>query len=654
MNTHHQLSDEQQSHATGTGEMTAYAELIQHRASELYKVSYALTREHVGAEQLLRHTIAAVWYECRKNKDQEIDVPLLLVQTLLIQDKQRQGRSRQNLSSMEVTSMGATSIGSRVADENPSESLPVKQMISQQSKQIEQAINRMPTSVRQVFLLTYLAEKDSSEIATYIGKREKIVTQRLQQAMTILAKEIGENSEDMLRSLLRKHFEGEREILLLNLAERKWESAVLQGLQDAREGEKPPTRTTNIVGWSISGVIAVLAVMLFVFNPWAPEKIHEALNREGTLVVPDLSYMMETGEENNLIKEKIDDGDYVELGQVMETDNGVRLILDAAMNYGREKLFWYTLEKGELQHIPFISRGEIMDASETDLIGNLQGTRNLTSESDSSLKGMMLLTKNDSSLLKSTEGALIKFVIETQEDQRNRTYSLSTPYPKLPEEEAKHVILRDSFTVEGQSFELTELIMTTEYTQVRLKPDPENRYSIDSIDSIVLETGTDDNRRGYGTFELGVDYLLFPSIYYEEFDHLQLSMEETLANVDPVLVIDTDKGKIVSSPKDSADITTELSIDQSTIEDGYFTVNFPNWKETDFHVSNQYEDAAGSSYFVQDNEYSVEDRTTSLKLNDFSHVQPLTFHLTSYSDTTENNSMRISIPLIGSTDNVKE
>ncbi|WP_213532996.1 sigma-70 family RNA polymerase sigma factor [Paenibacillus sp. J45TS6] len=658
MNTHHQLPDEQQYPATGTREKSAYDELIQHRAPELYIVSYALTREHIRAEQLLQDTIAAVWYECRKNKDQEIDVPLLFMQTLIIQDKKRQGKSRQNLSSIEATSVEGTSMGEifmepKDADENPSESLPVKQMISQQTKQIEQAINRMPASVRQVFLLTYLAEKDSSEMATYIGKTEKLVTRYLQQAMTILAKETRENSEDILSSLLWKHFEEERETLRLNLAEKKWESAVQQGLQDAREGKKPLRRTRNIVSWSISGVITVLAVMLFVFNPWAPEKVHEALNREGTLVVPDLSFMMETGEEDNIIKEKIDDGDYVELGQVMETDNGVRLILDAAMNFGREKLFWYTLEKGELQHIPYIT-GEIRDASETDLIGNLQGTRNLTSESDSSLKGMMLFTKNDSSLLKSTEGAIMKFVVETQEDQRNRNYSLSTPYPKLPEEEAKHVMLYDSFTVEGQSFELTELIMTTEYTQVRLKPDPENRYSIDSIDSIVLETGTDDNRRGYGTFEMGVDYLLFPSIYYEEFDHLQISMEDTLVNLDPVLVVNTDNGKIISSPKDSADVTTELSIDHSAIEDGYFTVHFPNWKETDFHVSNQYEDAAGSSYFVQDNEYSVEDRTTSLKLNDFRHVQPLTFHLTSYSDTTENNSMRISIPLIDSTNNVKE
>ncbi|WP_454192702.1 RNA polymerase sigma factor [Paenibacillus sp. Marseille-Q7038] len=652
MNTDH-LSDEQQSPATGSREISAYSELIQHRASELYKISYALTREHAKAEQLLQQTIAAVWHECRKGKDQEIDVPLLFMRTLLILDKKRYGRSRQNLSSMEVTSMGATSIEPRDADENPSESLPVKQMISQQSKQIEQAIDRMPASVRQVFLLTYLAEKDSSEIATYIGKTEKLMTRYLQQAMTILAKEIGENSEDMLRSLLRKHFEEEREILLLNLVEKKWESAVQQGLQDAREGKKPPRRTRNIAGWSISGVIAILAVTLLVLNPWAPEKVHEALNREGTLVVPDLSLMMETGEESNLIKEKIDSGDYVEMGQVMETDNGVRLILDAAMNFGREKLFWYTLEKGELQHFPYIT-GEVWDASETDLIGNIQGTKNFTSESDSSLKGMMILTKRDSSLLKSTEGALLKFVIETQEDQRNGNYSLSTPYPKLPEEEAKHVILHDSFTVEGQSFELTELIMTTEYTQVRLKPDPENRYSINSIDSIVLETGTEDNRRGYGTFEMGVDYLLFPSIYYEEFDHLQLSMEDTLVNVDPVLVVDTDNSKIVSSPQDSADVTTELSIDQSTIEDGYFTVHFPIWEGTDFNVSNRYEDAAGNTFFVQANEYSEKGRPISLKLNDFDHVQPLTFHLTSYSDSTESNPMRISIPLIGSTDNIKE
>ena len=627
--------------------MSAYDELIQHRAPELYKVSYALTRGHIEAEQLLRHTIAAAWYECRKNKDQEMDVLLLFMQTLLILDKKRQGKSRQNLSSIEATSIEATSkettwvegslmreisMEPRDADKSPNKSLPVKQMISQQSKQIEQAMDRMPAAVRQVFLLTYLAEKNSSEIASYIGKTEKLVTRYLQQAMTIIAKETRENSEDILSSLLRKHFEEERETLLLNLAEKKWESAVQQGLQDARKGKKPPGRTRNIAGWSISGVIAVLAVTLLVLNPWAPEKVHEALNREGTLVVPDLSFMM-------------------------ETDNGVRLILDAAMTFGEEKIFWYTLEKGKLQHLPFISRGEVMDASETEYLGDLQSINVLAKESDSFTKGMLLYIKNNSSLLKSDEGAIMKFVVETREDQRNRTYSLSTPYPKLPEEEAKHVMLDDSFTVEGENFQLTELIMTPEYTQVKLKPDSENRYNIDRLHNISLESSTDQSYRRSNVVESGVDYLLFSSMYYEEFDHLQISMEDTLVNLDPVLVVNTDNGKIISSPKDSADVTTELSIDQSTIEEGYFTVHFPNWKETDFHVSNQYQDAAGNSYFVQDNEYySVEGRTASLRLNDFSHVQPLTFHLefNSASANDSQNGTRISIPLIDYSFNTKE
>ncbi|WIV19584.1 sigma-70 family RNA polymerase sigma factor [Paenibacillus polygoni] len=676
MSSYHSYQDEELTTAVNQADFGAYAELVDRKKGELYRISSALTREHIRAKQLLQDTIAAVWYECRKSKDQEKDISLLFMQTLLVLDKKRQGKRRQNLSSIEEVSMEAISkettsketssvegssmrgisMEPRDTDESPSESLPVKQMISQQSKQIEQAIDRMSASVRQVFLLTYLAEKDSSEIASYTGKTEKHVTRYLQQAMTIIAKEIGENSGDMLLSLLRKHFEDERETMRLNLAEKNWDSAVQQGLQDARKGKKPPRRTRNIAGWSISGIIAILAVTLLVLHPWTPEKIHEALNREGTLVVPDLSSMMETGEEDNLIKEKIDDGDYVELGQAMETDNGVRLILDAAMTFGEEKIFWYTLEKGKSQSIPFISKGEVMDASETDVIGKIQATNDFTSESDSSLKGMMILTKNDRSLLKSTEGALLKFVIETQEDQRNRNYSLSTPYPKLPEEEAKHVILHDSFTVEGQSFELTELIMTTEYTQVGLKPDPENRYSIDSIDSIVLEIETDDNLRGYGAFEMGFDYLLFPSIYYEEFDHLRLSMEDTLANDDPVLVVNTDNGKIVLSPKDAEDATTELSIDQSTIEDGYFTVHFPIWEGTNYSISYRYEDAAGNTFFVQDYKYSEKGRPASLKLSDFSHVQPLTFHLEFNSDTTidSQTGTRISIPLIDSSVNTKE
>lgn len=654
MNPYLSYKEEELAAAVRKADFGAYEELVHRKTAELYRISSALTREYMEAKQLLQHTIAAVWHECRKQRDQEMDVSLLLMQTLLIQDKKRRIRSGQNLSSMEATPMEVTSMKPEDAEESPSASLPVKQMISQRSRQIEGAVDQMPISVRQVFLLTYLAEIDSSDIALYIGKTEEVTAQRLQQALRILARELGEKSEDISPSLLRKHFEEERDILLLNLDEERWESAVQLGLLDAREGKKPSRGTKHIAGWSISAVIAVLVVTLFVLHPWAP-KTHKALNQEGTLVVPDLSFMMETGEENNLVKEKIDSGDYVELGQAMETDNGVRLILDAAMDFGREKLFWYTLEKGELHHIPFITRGEIMDASETDYIGGLQGTNGLTSESDSSSKGMMLFTKNESSLLKSTEGALIKFVIETREDQRNRTYSLSTPYPELPEEEAKHVMLDGSFTVEGQSFELTELIMTPEYTQVRLKPGPENRYSIDSLDSVTLETATEFDGRGYSMVESGASYLLFPSIYYEEFDHLQLSMGETLANLDPVLVVDTDKNKIISSPSDSVDVLTELSVDHSTIEDGYFTVHFPNWEGIEYGVSNQYEDAAGNSYFVQDIEYSAEGRPASLKLNDFSHVQPLTFHLTSYSDSTDvTDHVRIAVSLIGSTDNVKE
>lgn len=671
MSSYHSYQDEELTTAVNQADFGAYAELVDRKKGELYRISSALTREHIRAKQLLQDTIAAVFYECRKNRDQEMDVPLLFMQTLLVLDKKRQGKSRQNLSSieevsMEVTSKEASSVeGSsmrgismepRDADESPNESLPVKQMINQQSKQIEQAIDRMSASVRQVFLLTYLAEKDSSEIASYTGKTEKRVTRYLQQAMTIIAKEIGENSGDMLLSLLRKHFEKERETLRLNLAEKKWDSAVQQGLQDARKGKKPPRRTRNIAGWSISGIITILAVTLLVLHPWTPEKIHEALNREGTLVVPDLSFMMETGEEDSLFKAKIDSGDYVELGQAMETDNGVRLILDAAMTFGEEKIFWYTLEKGKSQSIPFISKGEVMDASETEYLGELQRINVLANESDSFTKGMLLYIKNNSSLLKSDEGAIMKFVVETKEGQRNRTYSLSTSYPKLPEEEAKHVMLDDSFTVEGENFQLTELIMTPEYTQVKLKPDSENRYSTDSLHNISLESTTDQSYRRSNVVESRFDYLLFPSIYYEEFDHLRLSMEDTLANDDPVLVVNTDNGKIVLSPKDAEDATTELSIDQSTIEDGYFTVHFPIWEGTNYSISYRYEDAAGNTFFVQDYKYSEKGRPASLKLSDFSHVQPLTFHLEFNSDTTidSQTGTRISIPLIDSSVNTKE
>ncbi|WP_211747206.1 hypothetical protein [Paenibacillus sp. Marseille-Q4541] len=631
MNSYRSHEDPEVEMAANNADFEAYEELVQRKAPELYRVSYALSREQARAERLLRCTISAVWSKYRKQK-KEIDISLFLMQRLLSQAKKRGYVSGQSF----------TATGASLEEEERAGTFQVKQMTSHRSMQVEQAIDNMPAETRQVFLLTHLADINTPDITSYIGKSEAVVAERLEQAMNTLASELGEDEEEIHPNLLRQHFAREKEILFADVAAERWKAAIQQGLQDAIEDKYAKRHNRIIASWSVSGVMAVLAVIFILFNPWAPKEYHDALNEDGTLVVPDLRHMMETGEQNNLVREKIDSGEYTQLGHVMETENGVRLILDAAMDLGREKVFWYTLEKGELDHTPFITRGEVMDASETDYIGNLQNTAARTNEDESSSKGMLSFIKMDLSLLKSTEGAMMKFVIETNEDQNNRTYSLTTPYPKLPEEPVKQMTLNESFTVEGQSFQLTELLMTPDYTKVELKQDPENRYSTDSLKGVVLEI---DEVMGYGTVEVGVNYLLFPSIYYDEFDDLQLSVANTLVKPDPVLVMDTEKETIVSSPV--ADDSSKLSIDHSTIEDGYFTVNFPKWEGIEYSVANQYDDAAGNSYFTRSSEFNQKG-AISFKLNDFDYVQPLTFHVTLH-DSGSSYEDPIIIPLIDHT-----
>ncbi|WP_160035039.1 RNA polymerase sigma factor [Paenibacillus sp. An7] len=621
MSSYHSYKDEELTTAVNQADFGAYAELVDRKKGELYRISSALTRVHIRAEQLLQDTIAAVWYECRKNKDQEMDVSLLFMQTLLVLDKKRQGKSRQNLSSIEATS---------------GESLPVKQMISQQSKQIEQAIDRMPASVRQVFLLTYLAEKNSSEIASYIGKTEKRVTRYLQQAMTIIAKEIGENSGDMLSSILRKHFEGEREQIEIDLRAGKGEAAVQQGLTEARK-ERSVNQHSNrrVYQWSFIGamLIIVSAAMLYMFtDSRSPADIHHLLNTEGTLVTPDMSYWKSTIKKESGLKKRLNEEDYLPIGKVLPENNGLRLIIDGAMDTSTGFILWYTLENVEGTQAPLLENGLIRNRSNENSIGS----------GDSGEEGIHYLTKGNKTQGRLTLSLSNKartdvlavekevFITANADDERFRYAEFMMEPPVFPEKPKKTMEVNEYFTIQEQEYHIKYISLSTQNTRVRIEAvGAKNQSEADEAVERLIEPSLYVVNKSVLGMEGGLHSLLesygsdliFESIYYEDYTELSLQVEgfKKLEGDYATFIIDSDTGQVMHS-----DRKLPKGMRISTVEDKEILyLHYPIENSEQYGIYQIFTDREGGSYEISG---AIKKKDEILyKLPNATYIQPLTF-----------------------------
>ncbi|WP_454192703.1 RNA polymerase sigma factor [Paenibacillus sp. Marseille-Q7038] len=631
MNTYHSYKDEELNTAVNQAAFEAYVEMVDRKTAELYRISSALTREHTRAEQLLQQTIAAVWHECRKGKDQEIDVPLLFMRTLLILDKKRYGRSRQNLSSMEVTSMGATSIEPRDADENPSESLPVKQMISQQSKQIEQAIDRMPASVRQVFLLTYLAEKDSSEIASYIRKTETLVTRYLHQAMTILSKEIGEKSGNMLSSILRKHFQEELERIEIDLRAGKGEAAVQQGLKEARK-ERSTNRHSKrrVYRWSfISAMLLIVSVtVLYMFaDSRSQADIHQPLNAEGTLVTPDMSYWKRTIKQDPNLEKRLNEGDYQSIGQVLPENNGLRLIIDGAMDTSTGFILWYTLENIEGTAAPLLDNGSIRIRSNENKIGS----------GDSGEEGIHYVTKGNR-----TQGRMILTlpklltvekevsIIANAHDERFRYAEFVMDPPVFPEKPTKTIDVNEYFTIQEQEYYIKYISMSTQNTRIRVEAvGAKNQSEADEAVERLVEPNLYVVNKSVlgmsgGMHSLLESYgsdLIFESIYYEEYTELSLQVEGFKKKEGDIasFIIDSNTGEVIHS-----DMNLPINMRISTqVNEETLYLHYPLENSERYGIYGDFVDGEGNSYQISG---SIKKKDEILyKLPNAPYIQPLSF-----------------------------
>ncbi|GIP44237.1 hypothetical protein J45TS6_26960 [Paenibacillus sp. J45TS6] len=659
MSVYHSYKDEELATAVNQADFGAYEELVDRKKGELYRISSALTREHIRAEQLLQDTIAAVWYECRKSEDQEIDVPLLLVQTLLIQDKKRQSRSRQNLSSMEATSMEL-----RDADENTSESLPVKQMISQQTKQIEQAINRMPASVRQVFLLTYLAEKDSSEMATYIGKTETLVTRYSQQAMTILAKEIGENSEDMLRSLLRKHFEEERERIEINLHTGKVEAAVQQGLTEARkERSFNQYSKRRVYQWSFIGamLIIVSAIILYMYtDSRSPAHLHQPLNAEGTLVTPDMSYWKRTMKQEPGLEKRLNEGDYQPIGQVLPENNGLRLIIDGAMDTSTGFILWYTLENVGGTEAPLLDNGLIRNRSNKIEIGTgdsgEEGIHYITKGNKTQGRLTVSLSNNASTDLLAVEKEVS--ITANAHDERFRYAEFVMDIPTFPEKPMKTIDVNEHFTIQEQEYYIKYISMSTQNTRIRVEAVGAKNQSeaddavgrlVDPSLYVVNKSILGTSRKSHSLLESYGSDLIFESIYYEEYTELSLQVEgfKKLEGDYVSFIIDSNTGGVMHS---DMNLPKYMRISTATNEETLY-LHYPLENRDRYGIYGNFMDGGGNRYKISG---SIKKKDEILyKLPNVPYVQPLSFRFYEKNESELNQKEedpsvhnRLTIPMV--------
>ncbi|MBD7968722.1 RNA polymerase sigma factor [Paenibacillus gallinarum] len=637
MNPYHSYKDEELTTAVNQADFGAYEELLDRKTVDLYRISSALTRENTRAEQLLQDTIAAGWYECRKSEDQEIDVPLLLVQTLLIQDKQRQGRSRQNLSSMEVTSMGANSMESRDAEENSSKSLPVKQMVSQRSKLIEQSIDRMPTSVRQVFLLSYLAEKDRSTIASYIGKTEKIVTRYLQQAMTIIARELGEKGEDIHSSSLRKHFEEERERIEINLHTGKVEAAVQQGLREARKERSSNQHSKRrVYRWSFIGAMLLLIVSAAVFymitDSRSQADLHQPLNAEGTLVTPDMSYWKRTMKQEPGLEKRLNEEDYLPIGKVLPENNGLRLIIDGAMDTSTGFILWYTLENVGGTEAPLLDNGLIRNRSNENIIGSgdsgEEGIQYVTKGNKTQGRLTLSLSNNATTDLLAVEKEVT--ITANADDERFRYAEFVMDHPVFPEKPKKTIEVNEHFTIQEQEYYIKYISLSTQNTRVRVEAVGAKNQSEadDAVERLVEPSlyvvnksflGT--SRKSHSLLESYGSDLIFDSIYYEEYTELSLQVEGFKKHEGDFasFIIDSSTGGVIHS---DMNLPKYMRISTPTNEETLY-LHYPIENRDRYGIYGNFMDGEGNRYQING---AIKKKDEILyKLPNVPYIQPLQF-----------------------------
>ncbi|SFS71009.1 sigma-70 region 4 domain-containing protein [Paenibacillus sp. 453mf] len=606
-----------------SGNFDAYEHLTKRHAAHLFVTAYALSRNKNTAGVLVTTTVSITWHQVKAGKQREDLVTALLRNMVLYAKRLRlaNGASVAVEAAVAVSKPDGTAASlKKVAYPAAASGEYVQMMRSNQADLVETLISRMSFEQSVIFLLTYIAEQPIAEIAEYISRTEKTASNRLDEMLDAMAKEMGEGEAAAVSSYIRRHFSKEKEYLKSVELSNDADAAVQKGLLNAREGILPKCSNKKVWSWALGVSLGVVVLVIIVLNPFREKEIHASLNFSGTRVVPDESLIHRDPTSNEYLRSRVEDGDYKTLGYAMELNGGSRLIIDGAIDNGNETILWYTLEKDDAKITNSIVDGSILDRSTLLLLGYLQDQVVLESTEDHE-KGIVIFNRTNSTV--TTEGALLQFNIEVEGDEPH-TVTLETDYPHEVEQPAKEITLDESFTIEGQTYYITGLTISSDYTRVKIKPDINNEKGIESLKDIRLDRVRENSSSGSRVAEISGTDLIFPSIYYEDdYEEIQLTLAEELFNLDTPLVIDINNPALVQYPAGMKPESFGITYAEQP-NHRYHTIQFPVWEGVQYKISDLYTDAGGNVYTAVAK--IAEADNLNMLIPDLNYVQPLTFY----------------------------
>ncbi|MCM3784716.1 hypothetical protein M3231_17260 [Neobacillus mesonae] len=550
-------------------EFEAYENLIHRHAADLFIAAYAVTRSKRFARALVSDALSLTWHQLKKEK-LPADVVTALFQNALLCAR-RLDWTDGGIEASETSRMAEATVTAKESVFEEHSVQPLQMMRSNRSHHLEAAISGMSFERRAVFLLTFIADKPVSEIAKYINKSQKAALALLDAAMKDITREMREDKEAVSLPYIRKHFSKEREFIGSPEMMLEIESAFQKGLNNALGGILPEHRNRMRWRWPLAVPFIAAAVLFAILNPFREKETHDSLNYSGTRVVPDDTYIHST-DNDSYQRIRAEDGHFEALGYAMEWEDGSRLIIDGAMDVGSETLFWYTLEKGDAQDISSIVDGSILERSSLLLLGYLR-EQIILSVTEADEKGVVVFERANPTV--STEGALLQLDIDIQGDDP-RMVTLETDFPHELEKPAKELALDQSFAVEDQTFHILGMTISSDYTRVMIKPDTQNKRGVESLKHIRLDQMKESGAWiGANVLEFADSDLIFPSIYYEEYTEIRLTMEDRLAGSDSV-IHRNDPSYVQSSEEaetaDSHEENNERAVENFLSEEGRISI----------------------------------------------------------------------------------
>ncbi|MCM3781551.1 hypothetical protein M3231_01055 [Neobacillus mesonae] len=601
------MEDKELEDKAAYGDMEAFEHLTTRHAESLYQIAIALTRDRKQAAVLVSDAVALTWREAQHKKRIGDLVTVLHCNVFNIWKRRSSNR---------------LSIGlDEEADEAEQNSETLAEMRSERSLRIEQAIEEMKLETRAVFMFTYISELSIPEIAKYIRASMGKTSQWHDKALAKIANSMGEDKEAIRSQMLKKYFAVERKLLQISENDQNAMASVQKGLQDAKNGIVPKFKIKTKWRWISVTVITAIAV-LFIIQSWVPKETHATLNFSGTKVVPDESYFLSSISWEGNLRLRVEDKDYVMLGHAVEWAQGSRFILDGAMDLGSETIVWYTLEKNENGDQVSIYDGTITDLSTMTQLGKYQGHSSLGGEKD---QGFIIFDRENPTI--STEDALLQVELKV-EGEVPRRVKLETDFPNEIEKPDIVYDLNESFIIEDQTFHITKLTMSSDYTLVSIVPDHTNSKGNESLNFVRLRVEAASSAVEYRSVENIDTSLIFPSIYYEEdYDEIKLTMEDRLFEPDYTIVINLDPFELIRSPEPLSKALTVYSMSPVTYNSGdsYYTLQFPKIEGYEYDLSNQFKDADGFRYETVTYPHKDE-KGIQLLVPNKQYVQPLTFY----------------------------